>query len=114
MTRWQQSEASRGDDYDARWRKLAASGKNIHGWADLVESSLRESGGTSRWPATGGMVGDLATPTFRGRRLPGLGTPARNPTRGWPAPTVFARLGFGYGERAVRGLLSMRIEGNRR
>ena len=47
MTRWQRSEAPRGDDYDARWRKLAASGQNVHGEADLVESLLRESGGTS-------------------------------------------------------------------
>ena len=30
-----------------RWRKLAASGQNVHGEADLVESLLRESGGTS-------------------------------------------------------------------
>jgi SAM-dependent methyltransferase len=47
VTRWQRSEAPRGDDYDARWRKLAASGQNVHGEADLVESLLRESGGTS-------------------------------------------------------------------
>ena len=47
MTRWQRSEAPRGDDYDARWRKLAASGQNVHGEADLVESLLRETGGTS-------------------------------------------------------------------
>ncbi len=47
MTRWQRSEVPRGDDYDARWRKLAASGQNVHGEADLVESLLRESGGTS-------------------------------------------------------------------
>jgi SAM-dependent methyltransferase len=47
VTRWQRSEAPRGDDYDARWRKLAASGENIHGEADLVESLLRESGGAS-------------------------------------------------------------------
>jgi SAM-dependent methyltransferase len=47
VTRWQRSEVPRGDDYDARWRKLAASGQNVHGEADLVESLLRESGGTS-------------------------------------------------------------------
>jgi SAM-dependent methyltransferase len=47
VTRWQRSEAPRGDDYDARWRRLAASGQNVHGEADLVESLLRESGGTS-------------------------------------------------------------------
>jgi SAM-dependent methyltransferase len=47
VTRWQRSEAPRGDDYDARWRELAASGQNVHGEADLVESLLLESGGTS-------------------------------------------------------------------
>jgi len=47
VTRWQRSEVPRGDDYDARWRKLAASGQNVHGEADLVESLLRQSGGSS-------------------------------------------------------------------
>jgi SAM-dependent methyltransferase len=45
-TRWQGTEAPRGDDYDARWRSLAASGQNIHGEADFVETLLRQSGGT--------------------------------------------------------------------
>lgn len=45
--RWQRSDAPRGDDYDARWRSLAAAGENVHGEADLVESLLRESGGTA-------------------------------------------------------------------
>ena len=36
----------RGDDYDARWRTLAAEGKSIHGEADLVENLLRGVGGT--------------------------------------------------------------------
>ena len=35
-TRWQGTNAPRGDDYDARWRRLAAGGQNIHGEADLV------------------------------------------------------------------------------
>jgi SAM-dependent methyltransferase len=47
VTRWQRSEVPRGDDYDARWRKMAASGQNVHGEADLVEALLRESGGSS-------------------------------------------------------------------
>jgi len=47
VTRWQRSEVPRGDDYDARWRTLAASGQNVHGEADLVESILRDSGGTA-------------------------------------------------------------------
>jgi len=46
MTRWQGTDAPRGDDYDARWRSLAASGQNVHGEADLIESLLRASGGT--------------------------------------------------------------------
>jgi SAM-dependent methyltransferase len=45
-TRWQSTNAPRGDDYDARWRALAAGGQNVHGDADLVEALLRESGGT--------------------------------------------------------------------
>jgi SAM-dependent methyltransferase len=36
----------RGDDYDARWRTLAAAGKSVHGEADLVASLLQDSGGT--------------------------------------------------------------------
>ena len=36
MTRWEESEGARGDAYDARWRALEASGKDIHGEADFV------------------------------------------------------------------------------
>ena len=46
-TRWQRTEAPRGDDYDARWRSMEAAGKNIHGEADLVEALLADSGGSS-------------------------------------------------------------------
>jgi SAM-dependent methyltransferase len=46
-TRWQGSDAPRGDHYDARWNALAAQGRNVHGEADLVEALLRESGGTT-------------------------------------------------------------------
>lgn len=45
-SRWQNSDAPRGHDYDARWERLAASGASVHGEADLLESLLRESGGT--------------------------------------------------------------------
>lgn len=45
-TRWQNSDAPRGDDYDARWRALAAQGRSIHGEADLVDALLHEAGGT--------------------------------------------------------------------
>jgi SAM-dependent methyltransferase len=44
-TRWQGSDAPRGDDYDARWTSLAAQGRSVHGEADLVEILLSESGG---------------------------------------------------------------------
>ena len=44
-SRWQDTEAPRGDEYDDRWRRLAARGQNVHGEADLIESLLRESGG---------------------------------------------------------------------
>jgi SAM-dependent methyltransferase len=36
-SRWQDSDAPRGDDYDARWRAMAAAGQNPHGEADFVE-----------------------------------------------------------------------------
>ncbi len=39
-SRWQQTGAPRGADYDARWQAMAESGQNIHGEADLVESLL--------------------------------------------------------------------------
>jgi SAM-dependent methyltransferase len=45
-TRWQDASLPRGDDYDDRWRKLAAAGASIHGEADLVESLLRDSDAT--------------------------------------------------------------------
>ena len=38
MSRWNRTSAPRGDDYDARWRALAASGQSIHGEADFVMS----------------------------------------------------------------------------
>jgi SAM-dependent methyltransferase len=45
-TRWQDTSVPRGDDYDARWAKLAAAGKSVHGEADLVANLLQDSGGT--------------------------------------------------------------------
>jgi len=45
-TRWQDSSAPRGDDYDARWQRLAAAGQGVHGEADLLERLLNETGGT--------------------------------------------------------------------
>jgi 2-polyprenyl-3-methyl-5-hydroxy-6-metoxy-1,4-benzoquinol methylase len=44
-SRWQDTDAPRGDAYDARWRQLAAAGQSVHGEADLLESLLRETGG---------------------------------------------------------------------
>lgn len=44
-TRWSGADAPRGDDYDARWNRLAAAGRNVHGEADLVADLLREVGG---------------------------------------------------------------------
>lgn len=43
-TRWAGSNGPRGDDYDARWRRLAAQGADIHGEADLVETLARADG----------------------------------------------------------------------
>lgn len=44
-TRWNDAEVPRGDDYDARWDRLAARGENVHGEADLVERLLADHGG---------------------------------------------------------------------
>ncbi|RDH79293.1 class I SAM-dependent methyltransferase [Mycolicibacterium moriokaense] len=66
-TRWQNASAPRGDDYDARWRKMAAEGKGIHGEADLIESLLRETGGTHVLDAgcgTGRVAIELASRGF--------------------------------------------------
>jgi SAM-dependent methyltransferase len=45
-TRWQRTDAPRGDDYDARWATMAAQGQNPHGEADLIETLLRDNGGS--------------------------------------------------------------------
>jgi len=71
-TRWQRSAAPRGDDYDARWRSLEASGHSIHGEADLVSALLAESGGSSVLDAgcgTGRVGIELAR---RGVRVTGI------------------------------------------
>jgi len=44
-TRWTGTDAPRGDDYDARWARLAAAGQSVHGEADLVDALLREHRG---------------------------------------------------------------------
>ena len=44
-TRWNSTDAPRGDDYDARWARMAARGENVHGEVDLVERLLAEHGG---------------------------------------------------------------------
>lgn len=44
-TRWLQGDAARGADYDARFQRLAASGIDVHGEADLVWSLV--SGATA-------------------------------------------------------------------
>ena len=46
-TRWQRTNAPRGGDYDARWQALADQGQNLHGEADLVETFLRATGGST-------------------------------------------------------------------
>ena len=45
-SRWQDTDVPRGDAYDERWRQLAAAGQSVHGEADLIESLLREMGGS--------------------------------------------------------------------
>lgn len=44
-TRWQDTDAPRGDRYDQRWTQLAESGESIHGEADFVDGLLGQSGG---------------------------------------------------------------------
>jgi ubiquinone/menaquinone biosynthesis C-methylase UbiE len=43
--RWQRTDAPRGEDYDARWDRLAKAGIGVHGETDLIKSLLQESGG---------------------------------------------------------------------
>jgi len=43
-TRWSGTEAPRGDDYDARFDRLAASGVDVHGEATCVERLLATRG----------------------------------------------------------------------
>jgi SAM-dependent methyltransferase len=66
-SRWQDTGAPRGEEYDARWRKLAAAGQSIHGEADLIESLLRETGGDRVLDAgcgTGRVATELAARGF--------------------------------------------------
>jgi predicted TPR repeat methyltransferase len=66
-SRWQDTSAPRGDAYDERWRKLAAAGQAIHGEADLIESLLRETGGSRVLDAgcgTGRVATELAARGF--------------------------------------------------
>jgi len=44
-SRWSGTDAPRGDEYDARWARLAEAGQSIHGEADLVDALLQEHGG---------------------------------------------------------------------
>ena len=46
-TRWQGLDTARGHEYDAAWCALEAAGENIHGEADLVDSLLPKSGGST-------------------------------------------------------------------
>jgi SAM-dependent methyltransferase len=66
--RWQRMDTPRGEEYDSRWHALAQAGENIHGEADLVESLLAESGGTSVLDAgcgTGRVAIELAKRSVR-------------------------------------------------
>ena len=44
-TRWQDTDAPRGDSYDQRWTQLAESGESIHGEADFVDGLLGQTDG---------------------------------------------------------------------
>jgi SAM-dependent methyltransferase len=43
-SRWATTEAPRGEEYDARWRAMAARGENPHGEADFVDDLLQRTG----------------------------------------------------------------------
>lgn len=71
-TRWQEADAPRGDEYDARWTQLARSGHSVHGEADLVDGLLGGSGGARVLDAgcgTGRVAIELAR---RGHSLVGV------------------------------------------
>ncbi len=71
-SRWQQSDKPRGEDYDARWERLAAAGVGVHGEADLIESLLLGAGGKTVLDAgcgTGRVAIELAA---RGLSVVGL------------------------------------------
>ena len=36
MSRWEETAAARGDEYDARWAALESEGRSVHGEADFV------------------------------------------------------------------------------
>jgi SAM-dependent methyltransferase len=42
-SRWATTAAPRGEEYDARWRAMAARGENPHGEADFVDDLLRRT-----------------------------------------------------------------------
>jgi SAM-dependent methyltransferase len=64
-TRWNEGRSPRGDDYDERWRRLAASGENVHGEADLVDGLLCGLLGGPAGPADGAAVLDAGCGTGR-------------------------------------------------
>jgi SAM-dependent methyltransferase len=105
-TRWQQTSAPRGADYDARWSALAAQGRNVHGEADLVEALLRDSDGSRVLDAgcgTGRVAIELA---LRGLSVVGVDVDAgmlasaraKAPELGWIEADL-AALGDGVGEQ---------------
>lgn len=61
MSRWlQRDDVPRGDDYDQRWRDLAASGESVHGEADLVCSLLASGSVLDAGCGTGRVAIELA------------------------------------------------------
>lgn len=61
MSRWlQRDDVPRGDDYDQRWRDLAASGESVHGEADLVCSLLPSGSVLDAGCGTGRVAIELA------------------------------------------------------
>ncbi|CAN5117387.1 class I SAM-dependent methyltransferase [soil metagenome] len=73
-TRWHQTDAPRGDDYDARWSALADQGQNLHGEADFLEVLLRDTGGASVLDAGCGTGRVAIELTRRGFAVTGVDT----------------------------------------
>ena len=59
-SRWSETDAPKGDEYDARWAAMAARGENPHGEVDFVESLEPEGSVLDAGCGTGRVAIELA------------------------------------------------------